>query len=77
MEGPSSIDNFHKIHKTTHISFWMKKEVFETLKVIKINASPGPDNFNVESYIDTWDLIGSNVMQHVEKLSNMYHASPY
>jgi hypothetical protein len=42
-----------------------EKEVVETLKEMKRNASPGPDGFNVEFYIATWDWIGSDVMQLV------------
>ena len=41
------------------------KEVLETLKDMKRNASPGPDGFNVEFYIATWDWIGNDVMQLV------------
>jgi hypothetical protein len=31
-----------------------EKEILETLKEMKRNASPGPDGFNVEFYIATW-----------------------
>jgi hypothetical protein len=31
------------------------KEILATLKEMKRNASPGPDGFNVEFYIATWD----------------------
>jgi hypothetical protein len=42
-----------------------EEEVIETLKDMKRNASPGPDGFNVEFYIATWDWIGKDVMQLV------------
>ena len=40
-------------------------EVLATLKEMKRNASPGPDGFNVEFYIATWEWIGKDVMQLV------------
>jgi hypothetical protein len=41
------------------------KEILATLKEMKRNASPGPDGFNVEFYIATWDWIGQDVTQLV------------
>jgi hypothetical protein len=42
-----------------------EKQVLQTLKDMKRNASPGPDEFNVEFYIATWDWIGKDIMQLV------------
>jgi hypothetical protein len=42
-----------------------EQEVWETIKEMKRNASPGPDGFNVEFYIATWDWIGQDVVQLV------------
>ena len=39
-----------------------EKEILDTLKDMKRNASPGPDGFNVEFYIATWDWIGQEVV---------------
>jgi hypothetical protein len=47
-----------------------EKEVLETLKDMKRNASPGPDGFNVEFYIATWEWIGEDVVQLVR---NFFH----
>jgi mannosylglycoprotein endo-beta-mannosidase len=44
-----------------------ENEVLETLKEMKRNASPGPDGFNVEFYIATWDWIGTDVVQLVRQ----------
>jgi hypothetical protein len=41
------------------------REILETLKDMKRNASPGPDGFNVEFYIATWEWIGQDVVQLV------------
>jgi hypothetical protein len=41
------------------------QEIFDTLKDMKRNASPGPDGFNVEFYIATWEWIGQDVVQLV------------
>jgi hypothetical protein len=38
-----------------------KHELFETLKEMKRNASPGPDGFNVKFYLATWSWIGDDV----------------
>jgi hypothetical protein len=38
-----------------------KEEIWDTLKGMKRNASPGPDGFNVEFYLATWDWIGDDV----------------
>ena len=38
-----------------------KEEIFNTLKDMKLNASAGPDGFNVEFYIATWSWIGDDV----------------
>uniref|UniRef100_A0A452ZD82 Reverse transcriptase domain-containing protein n=1 Tax=Aegilops tauschii subsp. strangulata TaxID=200361 RepID=A0A452ZD82_AEGTS len=40
-----------------------KNEVLQILKDMKLNASPGPDGFNVEFYLATWDWIGHDVTQ--------------
>jgi hypothetical protein len=42
-----------------------EQEILDTLKEMKRNASPGPDGFNVEFYIATWEWIGSDVVQLV------------
>jgi hypothetical protein len=42
-----------------------EKEILDTLKDMKRNASQGPDGFNVEFYIATWDWIGQDVIQLV------------
>jgi hypothetical protein len=42
-----------------------EKEILDTLKDMKRNASPGPDGFNVEFYIATWSWIGQDVIQLV------------
>ena len=42
-----------------------KNEVLQILKDMKLNASPGPDGFNVEFYLATWDWIGDDVTQLV------------
>ncbi|WP_222598769.1 hypothetical protein, partial [Klebsiella sp. Kps] len=36
-------------------------EILQILKDMKLNASPGPDGFNVEFYLATWDWIGEEV----------------
>jgi hypothetical protein len=41
------------------------QEIWETLKDMKRNASPGPDRFNVEFYVATWAWIGQDVVQLV------------
>lgn len=38
-----------------------KQEIWQTLKDMKQNASPGPDGFNVEFYLATWVWIGDDV----------------
>jgi hypothetical protein len=38
-----------------------KKEILDTLKEMKRNASPGPDGFNVEFYLAAWEWIGDDV----------------
>ncbi|XP_037450975.1 uncharacterized protein LOC119321366 [Triticum dicoccoides] len=45
-----------------------KEEILNTLKDMKINASPGPDGFNVEFYIATWSWIGDDVTTMFRKL---------
>ena len=35
-----------------------KNEILQILKDMKLNASPGPDGFNVEFYLATWEWIG-------------------
>jgi hypothetical protein len=42
-----------------------KNEVLQILKDMKRNASPGPDGFNVEFYLATWEWIGDEVTQLV------------
>jgi hypothetical protein len=41
------------------------QEILDTLKEMKRNASPGPDGFNVEFYLATWEWIGQDVVQLV------------
>ena len=43
-----------------------KKELWDTLSEMKKSASPGPDGFNVEFYIATWEWIGDDVFQLVK-----------
>ena len=38
-----------------------EEEVLSTIKEMRRNASPGPDGFNVEFYIATWEWIGKDV----------------
>lgn len=38
-----------------------KQEIWETLKSMKKNASPGPDGFNVGFYLAAWSWIGDDV----------------
>ena len=38
-----------------------RSELWDTLQDMKRNASPGPDGFNVEFYMATWDWIGDDV----------------
>ena len=42
------------------------------LKDMKLNASPGPDGFNVEFYLATWDWIGEEVTHLV---TNFYQTT--
>jgi hypothetical protein len=42
-----------------------EQEIWETLKDMKRNASPGPDGFNVEFYIATWGWLRQDVVQLV------------
>jgi hypothetical protein len=42
-----------------------EKEILDMLKDMKWNASPGPDGFNVEFYIATWEWIRHDVVQLV------------
>jgi hypothetical protein len=44
-----------------------KEEILEILKGMKRNASPGPDGFNVEFYLATWDWIGDDVHAIIQK----------
>ena len=41
------------------------QEILDALKDMKRNASPGPDGFNVEFYIATWEWIGPDVVELV------------
>lgn len=43
-----------------------KHELWVTLNDMKKNASPGPDGFNVEFYLATWDRIGDDVFNLVQ-----------
>jgi hypothetical protein len=47
-----------------------KEEIWETLKGMKRNASPGPDGFNVEFYLATWDWIGDDVLAIITNFFN-------
>lgn len=42
-----------------------KSEILQILKDMKLNASPGPDGFNVEFYLAAWEWIGDEVTQLV------------
>ena len=42
-----------------------KKEILETLKAMKKNASPGPERFNVEFYLAPWEYIGDDITKVV------------
>lgn len=48
-----------------------KQELWDTLKDMKRNASPGPDGFNVEFYLATWSWIGDDVANLV---SSFFHS---
>lgn len=48
----------------------IKEEIWETLKGMKRNASPGPDGFNVEFYLATWEWIGDDVHAII---NNFFH----
>ena len=48
-----------------------KQELWDTLKDMKRNASPGPDGFNVEFYLATWSWIGDDVAALV---SSFFHS---
>jgi hypothetical protein len=39
-----------------------KEEIWSILNDMKRNASPGPDGFNVEFYLATWEWIGDDVL---------------
>jgi hypothetical protein len=54
----------HGPHDYTY-SIADEKEILDTLKDMKINASPGQYGFNVEFYIATWSWIGQDVIQLV------------
>uniref|UniRef100_A0A453ILA3 Reverse transcriptase domain-containing protein n=1 Tax=Aegilops tauschii subsp. strangulata TaxID=200361 RepID=A0A453ILA3_AEGTS len=47
-------------------------EILQILKDMKLNASPGPDGFNVEFYLATWDWIGEEVTHLV---TNFYQTT--
>lgn len=38
-------------------------EIFTTLKSMKKNKSPGPDGFNVNFFLHTWDIVGSDFLK--------------
>jgi hypothetical protein len=48
-----------------------KQEIWEILKAMKKNASPGPDGFNVGFYLSVWSWIGDDVTNVVR---NFYTA---
>ena len=45
-------------------------EIFSTLKSMKQNRSPGPDGFNVNFFIHTWDIVGSDILKVVHHFLN-------
>jgi hypothetical protein len=47
-----------------------KQEIWQVLNDMKRNASPGPDGFNVEFYLATWDWIGDEVHKLVVDFFN-------
>ncbi|XP_048555987.1 uncharacterized protein LOC125536777 isoform X1 [Triticum urartu] len=54
-----------------------KTELLRILKDMKLNASPGPDGFNVEFYLATWDWIGDEVTQLVTHFYNTATLPPH
>jgi hypothetical protein len=53
-----------------------KQEVWEILKSMRRNASPGPDGFNVGFYISAWSWIGEDVTNLVRNFYNMGNLPP-
>lgn len=47
-----------------------KEEILNALKDMKLHASLGPDEFNVEFYLATWEWIGDDVTTLVRQF---YH----
>lgn len=47
-----------------------KQEIWEILKAMKKNASPGPDGFNVGFYLSAWSWIGDDVTNVVRNFYN-------
>lgn len=58
----------HESHDFTN-SIPSKQEIWETLKSMKRNASPGPDGFNVAFYLVAWNWMGDDV---TALISNFY-----
>lgn len=48
-------------------------DVFNTIKAMSNNKSPGPDGFTVEFYISTWDILGEDVTNAVLHFFNSLH----
>jgi hypothetical protein len=44
-----------------------KQEIWETLKAMRKNASPGPYGFNISFYISAWEWIGDDVAAQVKE----------
>jgi hypothetical protein len=65
----SSANNDRPVLITTHpqesqdftYSIPSKHEIWEILKSMKKNASPGPDGFNVAFYLAAWSWIGDDI----------------
>lgn len=43
-----------------------KQEIFQILKSMRRNASPGPDGFNVAFYLSAWNWIGDDIARLVQ-----------
>lgn len=41
------------------------KEIYDTLKSMKRNKSPGPDGFNVNFFLAAWDIVGRDFLSDV------------
>lgn len=42
------------------------EEIYGTLKSMKQNKSPGPDGFNVNFFLNSWDIIGNDFVNAVK-----------